>query len=340
MLDERKSEIVRALVEEHIRTGEPVSSRAILDASGLSVSTATVRNDLAQLENDGYVRQPHTSAGRIPTGAAYRYYVDHLSPSGLRHHTAARINEFFSSVHIELSRLLKSTTSLLSEVTRYPSVVLGPGLGGELIRGAHLVQLGSEVILVVLVSQEGRVIQEVARLGFPVDPEDVEEAERVIAAQLDEHPLRSNLVVEDAALANAAGSVRHILEAVLQAGDRSENASRDIYVGGTSQMATVWEDLSKVHRVLEVFEREAALLEILADMPLGTAVQIGRELGLDGDLDMAMVSTSYAGATGTGGRVGVIGPMRMDYARTISVVEKISGGLGESLGSDDNESET
>ena len=118
MLDDRKAEILRALVEEHIRSGEPVSSRAVLDASGLAVSPATVRNELAALETDGFVVQPHTSAGRIPTASAYRFYVDHISKPRLRPRNAERIDEFFSTVTVELGRLLKSTTSLLTEITR------------------------------------------------------------------------------------------------------------------------------------------------------------------------------------------------------------------------------
>jgi len=330
MLDERKSEIVRAVVEEHIRTGEPVSSQAILDASGLSVSPATVRNDLASLETDGYVVQPHTSAGRIPTALSFRYYVDHLSPRRLRRQNQARIAEFFSSVHMELGRLLKSTTTLLSEITHYPAVVTSPGASPRRFGAAHLVQVGAQALLVVLVADGGQIVQEVLRLGQPADPTEVEAAERMVRTMM----VHSDLSMHDLADAippKTPDAIRHIVEAVLFSIPHASVTEREVYVRGTSQMATVWEDLAKVQSVLEILEREAALLELLAAMPVGTAVQIGEELGLSSDVDVAMVSTSYDVAGEPSGRLGVIGPMRMDYGRAISAVEKVGDGLGESL---------
>ena len=334
MLDTRKAEIVRALVEEHIRTAEPVSSRAILEASGLAVSPATVRNELAALETDGFVQQPHTSAGRIPTTKAYRYYVDQADPQQLRHQTSERISEFFSSVHYELSRLLKSTTSLLSDITHYPSVVVGPGLGGENVRGVHLVQLSAEVVLVVFVGDSGSVTQEVARLTDPVDASEVESAEQVIRRHLVDRPIPTTLAVDTESDAEPVPErIRDIVDAALEAANVSRGLKRDLYVGGTSQMPSLWEDLSKVHRVLELLEREAGLLELMADIPLGTAVRIGGELGLEDDVDMALVTTSYDVGDDAGGRVGVIGPMRMNYRRTIRAVEEIGDGLADRLGS-------
>jgi heat-inducible transcriptional repressor len=334
MLDERKSEIIRALIDEHIRTGEPVSSRAILEVSGLSVSTATVRNDLTQLETEGYVLQPHTSAGRVPTTKAYRYYVDHVSPQGLRHQTSERIDQFFSSVHLELSRLLKSTTTLLSEITRYPSVVMGPGPGGERMRGIHLVQQAAQAVLVVLVSDAGRVSQQVASLPQPVKPSEIEMAERFIRASLEDKPLADPTTVETGE--EVPGAVRAIVDAVMAVAADWRDRRRELYVGGTSQMPSVWEDLSKIHSVLELLEREAALLQLLADIPVGTAVRIGREIGFESDVDMAIVSTSYTAGGESAGRVGVIGPMRMDYRRAISAVEEVRDGLSERLGSSES----
>jgi len=330
MLDERKSEIVRAVVEEHIRTGEPVSSRATLEVSGLSVSPATVRNDLAALEAEGYVVQPHTSAGRIPTALAFRYYVDHLSPRRLRRHNQARIAEFFSSVHLELGRLLKSTTSLLSEITQYPAVVTSPGHSVTRFSGAHLVQVSAESLLVVLVGDGSQISQEVISLAQTADPAEVEAAERIVRTLL----IQSELGVVDfvdAIPPKTPKAIRLIVESVVGTASNAQVQDQEVYVRGTGQMAGVWEDLNKVQSVLEILEREAALLELLASMPVGTAVQIGGELGLSGDADVAMVSTSYDVSGETTGRLGVIGPMRMDYGRAISAVEKVGDGLGESL---------
>lgn len=332
MLDERKADILKALVEEHIATGEPVSSRSILDATGLGVSTATVRTDLAALENDGYVVQPHTSAGRVPTAAGYRYYVDHLSRQLLRPSSSMKISEFFSSVHIELSRLLKSTTSLLTEITHYPAVVTGPGLGGERVRGAHLVQMSADVVLVVLVTDAGRVTQEVARLAAPADPAEIEAAERIIMKEVVDAPLRARLDPAGLITEDVPEAVRAIIRAVCDTATDTMEGQRELYIGPTSHLTSAWADIGKIRHVLEILEREAALLEVLARIPEGTAVQIGRELGLDPEADIAMVSTSYGREGDRSGRVGVIGPMRMNYGRAITAVEEVGDGLGESLG--------
>lgn len=324
-LDERRDEILRALVEEHIRTGEPVSSRAVLESTGLHVSGATIRNDLAALDREGYAVQPHTSAGRVPTAKAYRYYVDHLTPVRPRVATQQRINRFFSSVHLELGRLLKATTDLLSDITHYPAVAISQGPATEKVRALHLVQLAPAGFLVVAVTETGRVCQELCRLSEPVTAVELEEAERILAATLVGHELGRRPGPADAGLSPAARSA--LLEAE-QALAQAARPTSDVYVGGTRQMTTVWGNLTTVHRVLEVLEREAMLLDILARAH-GTSIQIGGEL-LEDDVDMAVVSTSFE-AGGAEGRVGVIGPMRMDYRKVISAVEGVSRELGDRL---------
>ena len=353
MLDERKTEILRILVEEHIRTGGPVSSRAIREAGGLTVSAATVRSELAVLEAEGYAVQPHTSAGRVPTSRAYRCYVDALGHPADRPDAAAatRVAEFFGSVHSELGRLLKATTALLSEITRYPAVVTAPGLGVEIIKAAHLVQTAPSAVLLVVVTRSGRVSQAILNLAVSADPREVEEAERIIRRRLADAPVGAFPAEADAAASSpetppdrftetsgaeigegenqaVADMVRAASEALMSIADQD----RQLFVGPASYLADAWGDMAKVRGVLEVLEREAALLEALSRMPDGTSVRIGGELGLEAPADISLVSTSYGADEGDpAGRVGVIGPMRMDYGRTISAVEQVGENLDESL---------
>ena len=334
VLDDRKSDVLRALVEEHIQTGEPVSSRAILESSGLPVSSATIRNDLVALEKEGFAVQPHTSAGRIPTANAYRYYVDHLDPHRIRRASLSRIHEFFGSVHQELSQMLKQTSDLLAEVTHYPALVMGPGLAADLTRGIHLVPLGSQSALVVVVNEAGRVSQEIARFTDPVGAEEVDQAERVLTGIVEGKSLHDASTSIHEAMERLEPGVAGIVETALQAALASEQLTRDVYVGGASHMAALWEDLAKVHQVLELMEREAKLLGILTGAPGGTSIQFGEELEVPGGIDVALVSTDYDGGEGVSGRVGVLGPMRMDYRRAISVVEEVGDGLSERLGSE------
>jgi heat-inducible transcriptional repressor len=328
MLEDRRSDVLRALVEEHIRTGEPVSSRAIVERAHLSVSTATVRNDLSALEAEGYVVQPHTSAGRVPTARAYRYYVDHLGPGRLRSGAQAKINTFFGEVHLELSKLLKATSDLLAEVTDLPAVVVSPGLIGDRVRALHSVQVTADQVLLVVVTEGGRVLQQRARFRVPVSPGELEAAHRIVIAAVVGNDLGQELVMSDEEM----GRLREpIKEAVLTINDGLQlaaGAGAEIYIGGTQRLASVWEDLSAMQRILEVIEREAEMMKILAGAS-GTSIQIGAELSVH-DVDLAVVSKTYEVGS-AGGTVGVIGPMRMNYKRAISAVEEVSRELEDRI---------
>jgi len=330
MLEDRRSEILRALVEEHIRSGEPVSSRAIVERARLSVSTATVRNDLTALEVEGFVIQPHTSAGRIPTAAAYRYYVDHLGPGRLRSAAQAKINSFFGEVHLELSKLLKATSDLLADVTDLPAVVTAPGLVGDRVRTLHSVQVTADQVLLIVVTEGGRVLQQRARVRVPVTPRDLETAHQLVSAAAVGMDLGGHLSISDEEMSQLEEPTR---EAVLTMNDGlhlAGAAGTEMFIGGTQRLSSVWEDLSAVQRILEVLEREAEVMKILAGAS-GTSIQIGAELPVH-DVDLAVVSTTYE-AGSAGGSVGVIGPMRMNYKRVISAVEEVSRELEDRISS-------
>lgn len=328
MLEDRRSEVLRALVEEHIRTGEPVSSRAIVERAHLTVSTATIRNDLTALETEGFVLQPHTSAGRVPTAKAYRYYVDHLGPGRLRAGAQAKINSFFGEVHLELSKLLKATSDLLAEVTDLPAVVISPGLTGDRVAALHSVQVTADQVLLVVVTEGGRVFQQRARIRVPVTPGDLETAHRMVTAAVVGNDLGSELVISDEEMGQLGEPIK---EAVLSINDGlhlAAGAGTEMYIGGTQRLAAVWEDLSAVQRILEVLEREAEVMKILAGAS-GISIQIGAELPVH-DVDLAVVSKTYEVGS-AGGSVGVIGPMRMNYKRAISAVEEVSRELEDRI---------
>lgn len=332
MLDDRRSIILQALVEEYIRTGQPVSSRAVLEHCSVDVSSATVRNDLAKLESYGFVTQPHTSAGRVPTAAGYRYYVDHCSPTKLRNATRERIESFFTGFHEELSNLLKQTSGLLTEITHYPAVVIGPGFGDEIVHGMHLVHLGGPVIMAVSVGATGRVGQEVVRLRFNPTDNELIDAESLLANAFEGRTLteggeRVRLLPWE----KIPDRIKKIAMAVAATSGSTVDATRELYVGGTSQLASLWEDLAQVHTMLELLDQHSHVRQLLGGDDEGTSVRLGSETDL-ADADFAVVSTAFnAGGTGRG-RVGVLGPMRMDYRRAIRIVEEVGDGLEDSLG--------
>lgn len=330
MLEDRRTEVLRALVEEHIRTAEPVSSRAIVEHSSLSVSTATVRNDLTALESEGLVSQPHTSAGRVPTAAGYRYYVDHLGPGRLRHAAQEKVDSFFGDVHLELSKLLKATSELLVEVTELPAVVIAPGVAHDRVRALHTVQVTTEQILMVVVTEGGRVVQQRGRVRVPVTPGEIEDAQRLVAAAVVGKELGEATLLSDEELRAIDEPTREAVLTITDGLHLAASAGTEMFVGGTQRMSAVWDDASTVRRVLEILEREAEVMKLLAGAS-GTLIQLGRELDSD-DLDLAVVSKTYE-ASGEAGSVGVIGPMRMNYKRAISAVEEVSRELEEQIGS-------
>ena len=256
MLEERRSKILRSLVECYIRTGAPVSSRTVLEYTDLEVSPATIRKELARLEEEGYVAQPHTSAGRVPTAHAYRYYVDNHAAFQLRRTVQARISSFFSEVELELDRLLHATSRLLSDITRLPAVVVGPRLAAERIRSIHLVSLQLRLALMVVVTESARVLQELCHLPAPMTKSEISDMERLVRS----HAVGSRLDVRTPpALTQPTGPndpFQSCLQEVWDALERAALRASDIYVMGTGRLADLWDDLDAVARVLSVLERE------------------------------------------------------------------------------------
>jgi heat-inducible transcriptional repressor len=330
MIDDRKALVLQALVEEYIRTGEPVSSHAILERSALDVSSATIRNELARLESYGFVAQPHTSAGRVPTHQGYRYYVDHCSPARLRSATHDRIRSFFADVHREVSKLLKETTGLVSDITQLPAIVIGPQADVSRIHAVHLVRLGSSSVLVVTIAETGQVTQNVVSFEFEPTDEQLDEAERVIEGVYAGRGRDEASADQRLTSADLSDVVKRIIDPVHHEIQHAESVAPQLFVGGTSQLAGLWADLAIVHRMLDLLERDSDVQAILGDPADGTTVRIGAELG--DTMDLSVVTTPF-GSHGSG-RVAVLGPMRMDYRRSIRVVEEIGENLEERLGAE------
>lgn len=323
MLEDRRSEVLRALVEEHIKTGEPVSSRAVLERSRLNVSAATVRNDLAALEREGLVQQPHTSAGRVPTVAGYRYYVDHLGPGRLRQAAQAKIATLFGDVHLELSKLLKATSDLLAEITDLPSVVVAPGFARENVRAVHTVQVDKDQVLVIAVTEGGRVVQQRGRVRVPVTPLEIEEAQQIITGAVIGKELGRTPEFDVDLDVDVSDPIREAVLTITDSLHLAATSGSEMFVGGTERMTQVWQDLSTVQRILVIMEREAEVMDLLASAS-STSIQLGD------DLDLAVVSKAYE-SSGDGGSLGVIGPMRMNYKRAISAVEEVTRELEEQI---------
>ncbi len=329
MLEDRRSEVLRLLVEEHIRTGEPVSSRSIAESSDLGVSAATIRNDLAVLEQEGYAVQPHTSAGRVPTAAAYRYYVDHLEASPFQP-PRERTGALFGDVHLELSKLLRATSDLLAELTDLPAVVVAPGVSRDRIRSLHTVQVTTDQVLTIVVTEGGRVVQQRGRVRVPVTPQEIDRGQRLMATALIGSELGRAGGLPPELMQDLDDPTREVVLTLTDCIHLAATAGSEMFIGGTQRMASAWEDPESLQRILDILQREAEVMKLLAGAS-GVSIQIGSEVD-DTSIDMSVVSRAYD-ASGEVGSVGVIGPMRMNYKRAISAVEEVSRELEEQIGS-------
>jgi heat-inducible transcriptional repressor len=337
-LDERKAAILRAIVEEHIATAQPVGSQTIAQSRHLGVSSATVRNDMTILEREGFIAQPHTSAGRIPTDLGYRFFVDTLARQGaLPVEQKRAVDDFFdlfSSAHQVLEDLFHETSQLLSRVSTHTAVVVGPHTESVTVRSVQLVRLQPNLVLALAVLSTGAVEKSALHLATDVDDATLQAATAALDTSLsgERWPLKADaLVVSSPAAADLAREAR---DALVQRGEHV--VSEPLYVGGASRLAhdaDAFAPPNNAARLLELLEHQVEVVSLVRDLldEQGTRVSIGAENPLDELSDCSIVVAPYTVDGEVAGTVGVLGPTRMDYRQALAAVEAISEQLGRVL---------
>lgn len=334
-LTDRKRRILRAIIEDYIATAEPVGSRTVARRYVHGLSPATIRNEMADLEEVGLLEQPHASAGRIPSDLGYRYYVDHLMEAeppdpGLEH--AVRVAQ--ERVR-ELAGLIQQVTRLLAELSGCVAMVLAPQLSTASVGAVRVVPLAPGRGLVVVVSDAGFIESRLVQLPEGVDPTMLEHVGRLLTQELGGLTPRD---VTRAVIARAravAGEVLSMAETAMEmvAGGLEPGAER-VYLGGTSNILShpEFRDADRVRAVLSALEQEELVIRLLADSAsAGVEVTIGREQPVDAMQACSLVRGTYRRGAELSGRVGVLGPTRMPYARTVSLVEAAVAALDEAM---------
>jgi heat-inducible transcriptional repressor len=328
MLDERKTAILSAIVQEYIATAQPVGSTHIAGAPGVGVSSATVRNEMAVLEQEGYLVQPHTSAGRIPTDKGYRFFVDHLAePGRLDAATSAKVGHFFAAAHGRLEEMLLRTSNLLTQLTRYAAVVVGPNAEAAVVRSVQLVGLSSQMATVVVVFDNGTVENQIIEL--PADSSDV--AISAASAHLAGALVGSTLA---SATVGPAGdpSVDTICGLAFDA-IRAASSDDHVYLGGASAMASAFDAVDVVRDVLHTLEQQFIVVSLVRDIvDRGMSVAIGVEHGVEPLSACSVVVAPVVVGGEQIGSVGVLGPTRMNYPQALATVDVVSERLGQRLG--------
>jgi heat-inducible transcriptional repressor len=323
LLSARQGEILRHVVEEYVATGQPVGSKTLVSRAGLGVSPSTVRNELADLERLGLLTHPHTSAGRVPTEAGYRLYVDHLL-SAPEPRTEATFTLDLSLARAEVEEALSATTEMLSQVTRLLAVVSAPGHEVATVRHVEVLLLQPNVVMVVVITSAGGVSKLRYSFAEPLDPGLVTWSaeylnERLAGMRIGSRAAR--LAFDEPGLGMRE---RSFLMVVRGAFDQAPDEERRLYVGGTAglldEMRT--EEIGAYRSLLEALEKRAALLDVLAQRldPRRTFARVGEELEQPGLRDLALVGATYGLAHQTLGAVSLLGPLRMDYEKALRTV--------------------
>ena len=319
----RQREILRRLVEEHVATGQPVGSKTLVDRAGLHIAASTVRAELAELESLGVLTHPHTSAGRVPTEAGYRYYADELL--GRLDPQPAEFPLDLHTTRTEVESALQATTEMLSQVTRLLALVSAPPLEATTIAHVEVLLLQPELVMVVVITSAGGVTKRLFHFEDPVDAGLAQWAneylnETVSGLQLGTALLRRRF--EDAGL--TVGE-REFLAAVRPAFVELVSAAQRLYVGGASDLLgeVRAEELDAYRSLFELVEKRAALLDVLGDPGLDRRrpfVRVGHELAHPALREIALVGAAYGLVHRALGAVSLVGPVRMDYEKALGAV--------------------
>jgi heat-inducible transcriptional repressor len=327
-LTSRQETILCKVVEDYLRTGQPVASKSIAADPGLDCRASTVRGELALLEESGLLAHPHVSAGRVPTDAGQRYVVDRMLSSGQGLRTPERGAQLeLSLMRREVEEAVRTTTEALSEVTNLLAVVSAPALNSASIRHVEVLALQSQVVMVVIITSTGSVSKMLITFEHPVDPGLLAWAgeylnERLLGTGLGARMLHQRLI-EPGLSATEVAFLRRLAPAFGEIDPEGEDA---LYVEGTAHLFSTGmiEDAAQINELMSLLERRVALLRVLRTAlgEPGVYVRIGHENEIPAMHSLGLVATSYGVARRKLGAVSVIGPVRMDYAEAIVTVRK------------------
>ena len=330
-MSSRRLEILRAIVDEYVATQEPVGSKSIADRHGLGISPATIRNEMAVLEEEGLITQPHTSAGRIPTDLSYRVFVDKLAQVKPLSGAERRAIETFLEGALDLDDVVMRTVRLLADVTKQVAVVQYPSMVKSRVRHIELVSITPGRLMMVLITDAGRIEQRVIELTQDVS----ESFLHTLRAQLNTSMMGYRLpevadrisgILESYTLRDRK-DVAIVMSSVIEMA--MERPEEKIVLAGTANLARFQEDFSTtMHPVLEALEEQVVLLRLLGDASQSVKVRIGGEQKDANLRTTSLVAVGYGSEDAPLGALGIIGPTRMDYAGSMAAVSAVARYVG------------
>lgn len=331
----RRLQVLQAIVEDYVHSREPVGSQALVERHRLGVSSATVRNDMGVLEDEGLIMAPHTSAGRIPTEKGYRAFVDQITSLKPLSAPERRAIRTLLEGAEDIDDVMERTVRLLSQLTHQVAVVQYPTVTVTTVRHVELVRMDEHQVLVVLIPTDGRVSQRVTRLPVAVSESDVLDARARVLALTTGRAVSEAVAAVTATVLKVPQPERVVLAAVAEALQAlgATSAEQRMVMAGTANLAQSTGDFARtIGPVLEALEEQVALLRLLSEMEQderGIAVRIGAEDASDPLVETAVVATGYGPHDGA--KLGVLGPTRMDYPSTMAAVRAVARYLSRVL---------
>lgn len=335
VMDDRKRQVLLAIIQDYILTAEPVGSRTISKKYKLGVSPATIRNEMADLEEMGYIEQPHTSAGRIPSDIGYRYYVDFLMEKiKLSEEEEKLIRQFYDCKVAELEGVIRASGELVSKLTSYAAITLGPHFDSSTIKHIDITNIDGERVLLVVVTDTGLVEHRLLDMPGYISQEELDMVSNVLKERLRGLPLKEagtkvfdeicrEVEVKRAFLLD----IFQFIEEVLRG-----SAESNVYLEGTLNILKhpEFKNIEKVQSLLSLLQQKHLLKDLIRHpVPEGLTVKIGTENDYKGIQDCSLITATYSLDDQVIGAIGVLGPTRMEYSKAFSIVDYITEVLSE-----------
>ncbi|WP_072328881.1 MULTISPECIES: heat-inducible transcriptional repressor HrcA [unclassified Paenibacillus] len=331
MLTERQRHILSAIVDDYIRSAEPIGSRSISKRGNVGFSPATIRNEMSDLEEMGFLEQPHTSAGRIPSHKGYRYYVDHLMAYDDQtvDEDIGVMKQFFADRLQQMERVIQQVAMILSQVTPYTSIVMGPEMLTTTMKHLQIVPLNEHTAVAIVVTNTGQVENRTVTIPEGIPMSEIEKFVSILNTRLKNVPLlhfKSKLYTEIAS--EMSRYVSGYEELLVMLDSIIEREEERVFLGGTTNMLTQpeFKDVDKVKSILDLLAETPKIIQLFEGTggASGIQVRIGSENKLEAVNDCSFITATYAFEGQTLGTIGILGPTRMDYAKMIKLLDHLS----------------
>ncbi|MDD3839086.1 MAG: heat-inducible transcriptional repressor HrcA [Clostridia bacterium] len=336
-LNERKLAILQAVVDDYIMNAEPVGSRTIAKKYNVGISSATIRNEMSDLEELGYLIQPHTSAGRIPSDKGYRLYVDNLMRvNELSEVQAREINRIYKKHLDKIETIIVNTAKIISDLTKYTSLVLAPQLNNVMIKNIEIIQVASRRALLIIVTNAGIIKDVIIKLPSGITREELHKISRLLTSKFRGKTVSEVDISVLGELKNELARYKDILNNIVDNINKCANSPdyNDIYLDGATNIFNFpeYNDVLKAKGFLSIFEEKSLLIDLLT-MPsnLDLEISIGQENEYEEMHDCSVIKATYKIGDKKIGTIGVIGPTRMQYANVITLINFIKNNLSDML---------